>query len=844
MYQFIYRFHKYILIFTVFLTLIAIILTTQLKLDLNLFSLLPSDNPSVHTFFEITEEIGLQSLLIALVEMPPDYDQTKSESLVDLLAKNFAQSPLIHEVEYKSGEKKLSSIFQKFMEYFPLFLKDRKLKSLTLKLSDAEIHRQVRENKKLLMTPFSIAAKELVYGDPLALRELLEADLAVPSGRQQPIETNRGYYRTKEGRTYFLFIKPKKPPQDVTFSKKLMAEVRHLEKISLSQLSDKFVDVPSKIKISYTGGYPIAVNDEAITKRDIKVTILTSFLGVMILFGLSFRTSRILFYVGVPLAISILWTFGFASLAFHHLNILTCIFSCVLIGLGIDFAIHIVNRYFGQDKVDLDVQPRLQKTFQEAGMGIIIGGITTAAAFYSIGISDFRGFRELGILTGTGIIFCIVAMIFLLPSLLVYFSSEKGSKRRVAIANFGLKGLLDLLLKYPRALLIVTFVTVCLLAISGTKIDFDDNLKNFRPADDEILRLQDQVTGWLGGSTAAVLLVAKGKSEAEVMETNTSIYEALEELKDSGMVAGIRSISKYFLPPSQQRKNIEFIRQHADLFDIKRIKRTFDEALNKNGFQVSDLYDGYFESLSRAFSAEKILLPSSLRETELDRFLKLFVFRKDEYFKAVTYINPSMDLWSRADTTRFKEMIIRKLEEKGIKGDRYNLTGANLLTGDLKELIIRNLKSSLWLAGLSIVVVLLIYYRSLKLLVLSTVPLMIGMATLSGIMVIFRFDFNFFNVIVLPMIVGIGIDDGVHFTNTFRQRDQADMLEGMSQTGRAVVLTSLTTMVGFGSIALSHYPGLRSMGYAAIIGISACLFASIIVLPAIFAMIRHTKYSK
>ena len=94
MHQFIYRFHKYILIFTVFLTLIAIIFTRRLKLDLNLFSLLPSDNPNVHTFFEITEEIGLQSILIALVEMPPDNDRRESESLVDFLAKNFAQSPL------------------------------------------------------------------------------------------------------------------------------------------------------------------------------------------------------------------------------------------------------------------------------------------------------------------------------------------------------------------------------------------------------------------------------------------------------------------------------------------------------------------------------------------------------------------------------------------------------------------------------------------------------------------------------------------------------------------------------------------------------------------------------
>jgi hypothetical protein len=92
------------------------------------------------------------------------------------------------------------------------------------------------------------------------------------------------------------------------------------------------------------------------------------------------------------------------------------------------------------------------------------------------------------------------------------------------------------------------------------------------------------------------------------------------------------------------------------------------------------------------------------------------------------------------------------------------------------------------------------------------------------------------------MIVGIGIDDGVHLVNTFKQAKNDNMLEEVSQTGRAVILTSLTTLVGFGSIALSHYPGLRSMGYVASIGISACLFASIIVLALIFRIISgHSR---
>ncbi len=193
MHQIIYRFHKYILAFTVLLTLIAIVLIGRLRLDLNVFSLLPSNSPSVDTFFEVTEQIGLQSLLIAVVEFPEDYDRAEAESFVDLLAKNVSQSPLIQEVEYKSEQRQLSSLFHRFVPYLPLVLKDEGLEKLALKLSDAEIHRQVRENKKLLMTPFSVAAKELIYSDPLGLRELVESNFAVPSGKHQPTGTRAGY---------------------------------------------------------------------------------------------------------------------------------------------------------------------------------------------------------------------------------------------------------------------------------------------------------------------------------------------------------------------------------------------------------------------------------------------------------------------------------------------------------------------------------------------------------------------------------------------------------------------------------------------------------------------------
>jgi predicted RND superfamily exporter protein len=512
----------------------------------------------------------------------------------------------------------------------------------------------------------------------------------------------------------------------------------------------------------------------------------------------------------------------------------------VLIGLGIDFAIHIVNRYYHQDMVSQDTVDRLNRTFQDAGMGIIVGGMTTAAAFYAVSVSDFRGFRELGILTGTGILFCMITMVWVLPSLLVCFSGKQAMSKPITIAGFGLGPILDVLRRYPKWMITIPFIAFIGLVVLGRGVRFDENLRNFRPADEKVFHLQDTVTRWIGGSTDEVLLVVQGPTEVDVLETTATIYSGLEELKSAGSpIVGIKSIAHYLPPPSQQMKNMAFIRQHPDRFNVNRIMRVFHQALEENGFQPSPVYHAYFTHLTAAFSAQEALLPSAIQENDLTRFVKMFFYKGEGSYKTITYISPAKDLWLRTDINALKTMISDKIAEKGVEPERYHFTGANFLTGELKALILKNLKSSTILAVLSIMVILFLFYRSVTFFILSVIPLVIGLGALLGILALFHLDFNFINLIVLPMIVGIGIDDGVHLTNTFRQTPPEDLREAMGRTGRAIVLTSLTTLVGFGSIILSHYPGLQSMGYVAVIGISACMVASLLFYPPLFEIIKE-----
>jgi len=820
------------MILALVLTALSIAAAWRLNLNVSLFSLLPANRPAVQRFFEISEAVGFQSLLISVIDVQQPMAPVIITELIETLASQYEGLPHISKVEYQRDPQQFLKLFDTLLAHLPVLQTPENLKNLSNRLQDDVIQQTLVSNRRLLMTPLGSAAKELIRIDPLGVAELFFSSSKLPFSREGGT-FEEGLYGTADRQTFFIFLTPGQPPQNMEFSKKLMTQIHIVDNHVLDSVSKQFGFPRSHIHIRHTGGYPIAVKDEATTRLDIKVTLITSFVCVLLLFFMAFRTPGILLLVSLPLLAGLIWTVGFAGLFIQNISILTGLFACVLIGLGIDFAIHMVNRFFDPQVIHQTTETRLAYTFKEAGMGILMGGITTAIAFFAVGFSDFQGFKELGLLTGVGILFGLLAMLLVLPSMLVWVSARGWLHKKIQLAGFSLRPVLAIIRKKPKAVLMASVLIVALLASAGHKIEFDDNLKNFRPRDSQVLQLQDKVTAWLGGSTATVLLTVSGSSEETVMNQEAGVVQALAELKEQGEIANIVSFSQLVPPPKRQLKNIAWIKAHPEEFDPDRIRQSFKRAMRNNGFRYHPQAEAYISHLTKGLSRDSALLPSHLRASAIAPLVNRLVFQKGKQSTAIVYIYPGTDLWLLEETGRFKNQLVETLSKAGYKPGDYDLTGANMLTGELKSMILQNLKVSLSLAISSILMVLLIYFRNLKYLIFSILPLAAGMSILVGMMALLRIDFSFLNIMVVPMIIGIGIDDGVHFANTLRYPETNRTFNGLTQTGRAVVLTSLTTIAGFGSIILSHYPGLQSMGAVAVIGISACLLSSIILMPAI-----------
>lgn len=148
------------------------------------------------------------------------------------------------------------------------------------------------------------------------------------------------------------------------------------------------------------------------------------------------------------------------------------------------------------------------------------------------------------------------------------------------------------------------------------------------------------------------------------------------------------------------------------------------------------------------------------------------------------------------------------------------------------------------IGAIAVLLILLIDFRSIKFTILALIPLAIGAIWMVGMMALFGMKYNMANFMALPLIIGIGIDDGVHILHRYFIEGRRSMPKVLKFTGRAILLTSLTTMIGFGSMGLASHRGIASMGIILFMGVGACFVSSAFVLPSFITIMEKVFKEK
>ncbi len=446
-----------------------------------------------------------------------------------------------------------------------------------------------------------------------------------------------------------------------------------------------------------------------------------------------------------------------------------------------------------------------------------------------------RTFRS-RLIIGTGTIFCLIAVLVLVPAM-IGWSEERHRRResepRLHMFAFGIEKLTVIAMRRPRATLgIAALLTVAGLA-AIPHLQFDDNVEALRPPGNRGILAQQEVNQHFGAGFDSMSLVLEGETLDEVLALSERAAATGRELVERGLLGGVDAVTSVLPPLAMQNESLAWLeRGRADgSLDFPRIRASFERALASEGLRVEPFERG-LEVLARTLAPPGPITRESLLEIPqgaalLDRYLR----KTDDGWKSVVKV---YNLPGRPK----REVPDAAIDLAASLGPKAALTGMNVLSRSLRYEVRRDALVSA-LIGIALVIVLLwIDFRDLRNSLLALIPLLVGIVWMVGLMVVFDFHMNFMNIFVITMIIGIGVDYGIHVIHRYleEQADGGDPVAAVEETVRGVFLAALTTVVGFGSLATSHYPGLISMGLVSILGTMSTAMVAIVVVPAYLAL--------
>ena len=645
------------------------------------------------------------------------------------------------------------------------------------------------------------------------------------------------YYGTNKAPNDFLmFITLLGSPGDIEFCKKTLRQIVDIEKKAV--ISTKLHK--NDIAVEYTGGYAVTLYESKSMEKGIKSTVLSTFIAILLLFYIFFRKFRILFCVTVSLAVAIVWTLAIAYFTVGSLNILTIAFAAILIGLGVDFAIHISNRFILELQNGACLNEAITIAISKTGLGIFYSCATTSLAFFSLLLTGFRNVEEFGFLVGMGLILCMLSTFFVLPSLLVM--TMKTSRKIVQKCNTHspyiqyFASFISANSKMISVSLLLVWALLCLCIFSQHGIlKFNNSLTSMSAANNPAIKTQKEIVENFGNNIEPIMLIARNDNPKKSFEAIYNTIPITSKLIEEQYLLNAENIFKYLPSADAYRKFLLKIKN----VDMQRVLDNLINNLKKDASKIDEY---------RFFTSKRNQILETLKSgaTSFDYFEVAFLlpdelvnkfFAEDKSsgsFYSANYLYPKVRITDEAEVKALERCF-------NVNQDSLFMSGMGIMAGRLETLIKRDFKFIILFISIITVLILIIIYKKISLVFISSLTLFVSLASTVILMIAVGIKLNYINIIAFPLIIGMGIDDSIHILQRYFENNECNILKVIITTGRAVLLTSLTTILGFGSLIFTGHRGLASFGIVTSVGVGFCLLSSFFVLPGLIVMTNQKK---
>jgi hopanoid biosynthesis associated RND transporter like protein HpnN len=620
-------------------------------------------------------------------------------------------------------------------------------------------------------------------------------------------------------------------------------------------IAQQYEDI--NVKVRLTGKKAMTYEEMgSVMDGAIQASILALIMVSLVLW-IGLRSFRLIVATLYTLMVGLVLTAAFSTWAVGQLNMISVAFAVLYIGLGVDYAIHVCLRYRELAGEGFPIRESLATSINHIAPALILSTLSTSIGFYAFVPTAFTGVRELGIIAGTGMFISLLVTLLLLPCLLLKLSAIGTASPRAERSIGG-----PIIERYRKPIRIGTVVVVVVALVLLPQIKFDYDPINLRDPNSQSvstireLMSEKSFTPWslniisLDSSTSKELKqqlqklpevdrsldifsfiprdqqtkirqINQVKNKLEGLDAPAFVFE---QIPDQQQVTAIGDFAALLTSPAYaEEAAMASFGQHLSML--------VDSLDRRDTVQISQTIEALQSGLLKALpytmsSALGSLDPSQISLSSLPDNLKERWISREGQFRIQAM--PAEDLQNNDQMKRFASAVQQVAPEA---------TGDLMVTIASADTVVKSFKQAILYALIAITTLLLIYLRDLKETLFILVPLFLAGIFTCAFTVVSGIEFNFANIIALPLLLGLGVDNGVHIVHRAKSDTSGKGLLQTS-TARAVLFSSLTTLLSFGNLAFSPHRGTASMGWLLTIGVFFVVVSTLVVLPAFLSYRR------
>ena len=772
--------HRRPMVFVATLAVIVIsaIAFVNLNLNENIESMLPDRKTDTTLNFRLLQQAPFSRKVIINLNKQSNIHGNELVEITDRLAEAMTP-PFFTRVVTGPGESLNLDFFSWLVHVYPSLITDEDINRLEQKLTAEEVRQKLNEMYAKLLDPEGSAMKNLFQVDPLGFRlkvlEKLRFLNIIPRMRLE-----NGHFISRDGKNALIIAET---PYEIT-------DVEHGREM-LTHFQDLLANaVPDNITVSMISGHRYTLANIDAIKKDIVIILICSSLGIFILFLLFFRSFGGIFVFLTPICVLCIAAAG-VSVFYRTVSAVTIGFGAVLLGISVDFAIHV---YFAMRSDPSNPAAAIAQVSRP----ISFCALTTLGAFGVLSFSSLPVQRELAVFSIIGVCVSLILSLTTLPHVVRLPQMPKKNEKTYIKKE----------LRLARKWLVYGWLAILVICVwQGTKLHFDGDLRSLNLVPDEIRNVESTLQRTWGNFRGTAVIFAEGPDLQTALETNDRIFRHLTRNLNSSPIVSLAPI----LPSLKTQQSN---RQRWIAFWSDERKEYINQLLTTEGKLIgfkSTAFEPFFKFIT---GPSPPLTVENLQTIGLAEIVDTLIIRAAKNVKVLTLVPDTPEIAALLNHSDFNRSGIQFASQ-----NQFRQTISKAIADDFIHFILK--------ASVVVILLLGLFFRNLKKVLLALIPVVTGMLFMVGVMGGLGIAFNLFNIVAAILIIGLGVDYGIFMVSKISQGLDA-------ATERAVFVSGLTTLAGFGALVLARHPALHSIGLSVLVGISAAIPSALLVIPAMY----------